>query len=113
LVRGGEVEVGRADLDAELGEGLLGLLDRECGLHPGLGRDAADAEARASQLRLLLDAGGLGAELRGADRGGVAARTAPQDGNVTFHRSLAPSVAFGSILLARPQAMSAADTTSV
>ena len=49
-------------------------LQRERGLHPRLRRDAADAQARAAELRLLLDAGDLRAELRGADRGGVAAR---------------------------------------
>ena len=36
-----EVELRRADLDAELRERLLCFLDRERGLHPGLGRDAA------------------------------------------------------------------------
>ena len=76
LVRGREVEVGLPDLNAELAEGLLGFLDRERGLHPGLRRDAPDAQAGAAELRLLLDADGLGAELRGADRGGVAAGTA-------------------------------------
>src|SRR5512132_431228 len=90
LVCSREVEVRLADLDAELGEGLLGLLDRECGLHPGLRRDTTDAQAGAAELGLLLDAGGLRAELRGADRGGVAARAPAEDGNVTFHESLAP-----------------------
>src|SRR5918995_1418951 len=88
LVRGREVELWLADVDSELGEGLVGLLDREGGLHPGLCGDAADPEAGAAELGLLLDADGLGAELRGADRGRVAARAASQNGNVTFHRFL-------------------------
>src|SRR5205823_13629753 len=85
LVRGLEVEAGLPDLDAELGEGLLGFLEREGGLHPGLGRDAPDAQAGAAELRLFLYADGLGAELCGADRRGVAARPAAEDGNVTVH----------------------------
>src|SRR5262249_54002874 len=52
LVGGREVELRRADLDAELRERVLGLLDRERGLHPGLRRDAADAQAGAAELRL-------------------------------------------------------------
>ena len=88
LVRDRQVELRRADLDAELAEGLLGLLQRERGLHPRLGRDAADAQAGAAELGLLLDADDLRAELRGADRGRVAAGAASEDGNVTFHASI-------------------------
>ena len=88
LVRGREVELRLADVDSELGKGLLGLLDRKGSLHPGLRRDAADPEAGAAELGLLLDADSLGAELRGADRGRITARAASQDGNVTFHRFL-------------------------
>src|SRR5207253_3139191 len=76
LVRDCEVELRLADVDAELREGLLGLLDREGRLHPRLRRDAADAQAGAPELRLLLDARDLGAELRRADRRGIAARAA-------------------------------------
>src|SRR5205823_12420736 len=68
LVRGGEVELRLADLHAELREGLFGFLQRERGLHPRLRRDAADAEAGAAQLGLLLDADALRAQLRGAAR---------------------------------------------
>ena len=85
-VRRGEVEPRLADLDAELREALLGLLQRERGLHPRLRRDAADAQAGAAELRLLLDARDLRAELRGADRGGVAAGASAQDGDVNVHR---------------------------
>jgi hypothetical protein len=85
LVRRAEVEVRLADLNAELGEGLLGLLDRERGLNPRLGRDATDPQARAAELGLLLDANRLRAELRGADRSGISPRAASEDGDVTFH----------------------------
>ena len=102
LVRRGEVERRLTDLDAELGEGLLGLLDREGGLHPGLGRDAADAQAGAAELGLLLDADRLGAQLGRADRCGVAARAASEDGDVTFH-VLRSSPRFGAILAGVPR----------
>ena len=85
LVGNGEVELWGADLDTEAGEGLLGLLDRERGLHPRLGRDAADAQAGAAELGLALDAGHLAAELRGADRSGVPARPAAEHGYVEIH----------------------------
>src|SRR5918996_1700257 len=85
LVRLREVELGRAHLDAELLEGLLGLLNGKGGLHPRLRRDAADPEARAPERVLLLDAHGLGAQLGGPDRRGVAARASAEDGDVTFH----------------------------
>ena len=58
------------------------------GLHPGLRGDAADAQARAAELWLLLDADGLRAQLRCADCGRVAARPAPEDGDVAFHASI-------------------------
>src|SRR5204863_8138368 len=86
--------VGRrlADRDAEARQGRFGFLEGERGLHPGLGRDAADAEASAAELALALDAGGLGAQLCRPDRGGVATRAASEDGYVNFH---APILAVG------------------
>ena len=71
--------------DAELAERVARLVQEVRGLHPGLRRDAADAEAGAAELRLLLDADDLGAELRGADRGDVAAGAASEDGDVALH----------------------------
>ena len=41
LVRLREVELRLVHIDAELGEALLGRLEEERGLHPGLGRDTA------------------------------------------------------------------------
>src|SRR6185312_15442012 len=102
LVGSREVERGLADPDAELGEALLGLLQREGRLYPGLGRDAADAEAGAAELGLLLDADGLGAQLGRADRCGVAAGAASEDGDVAFHELLS-SPSFGAILASVPR----------
>src|SRR5262249_36188000 len=83
--RSREVELRLPHLDAELRERLLGLLDRERRLHPRLGRDAPDPQARSAELRLLLDADGPGAELGRPDRRGVPAGPAAEDGNVTVH----------------------------
>ena len=69
----------------------LGLVHRVRGLHPGLRRDAADAQAGAAELGLLLDADDLRAQLGGADRGRVAAGASAEDGDVTFHLSTFPS----------------------
>ena len=57
-------------------------------LHPGLRRNAPDTEARAAELCLLLDAHDLRAQLRCSDCGRVAARPAPEDGDVAFHASI-------------------------
>ena len=54
------------------------LLVEVRGHDPGLGGDAAPVEAGAAQL-VLLDHGGPEAELCGADRADVAARTGADD----------------------------------
>ena len=87
LVRLAEFELEAAELHAELVEGVLGLLQRERGLHPGFRRDAADAEARAAELGLALDARDLRAELRSANRGGVTTRPSSENGDVDFHQA--------------------------
>ena len=86
-VRRGEVERCASDLHAELREALLGLAQRVRGLHPRLRGDAPDAEARAAELGLHFDTRDLRAELGGADRCGVAAGAAPEDGDVNVHFS--------------------------
>src|SRR5919108_101385 len=73
--------------DAPLLELLRELLGGVRVLPPRLRRNAADAQARPAELRLAVDADGLGAELSGADRRRVAAGPPAQDGNVTFHLS--------------------------
>src|SRR5206468_10228085 len=72
LLRSREVELRRADHDAELLEGLVCLFERKSRLYPRLGRDAADAQACASELRLLLDTDDTRAELGRPDRSRIA-----------------------------------------
>ncbi len=70
-----EVEL-RLHLDAELGEGAVGrgvIIFRR--VEHRLGRDAADVEAGPAERLAPFGAGGLEAELRGADRGDIAAGT--------------------------------------
>src|SRR5438093_922893 len=50
LVRFPEFELEAAELHAQLVEGVLGLFQRKGCLHPGLRRDAPDAQARAAEL---------------------------------------------------------------
>ena len=102
LVRLAEVELRLADLDAELAERVARLMDEVRRLHPRLRRDAADTQARAAELGLLLDADDLRAELRRADRGGVAAGAAAQDGDVDFHLVSSRSVSAPKATAARP-----------
>ena len=69
------------------------LLERVRGLHPRLRRDAADGDARPANA-ILLDEHHAGAELGGADGGRVAARPAPEDGDITLDHTTLPSFAF-------------------
>src|SRR6266702_2467433 len=84
----GEIELEALHAHAVIGEVVPGLLEVLGGLQQGLGRDAADVGARAPQRGLavralpLVHAGGLEAELRGADRGDVTARPAADDYDV-------------------------------
>ena len=64
--------VAAGDLDAEL-VGVVDLGQDVGDAQHGLGRDAGVVEAATADL-VLLDHGGLHAELGGADRGDVAAR---------------------------------------
>ena len=52
----------------------------------------SNAEARPAERRLALDAGDVGSELGGADRGRVPGRTASEDGDVDVHPVSVPSV---------------------
>ena len=88
-----EVEL-RRHLDAELGERAVGrrvIIFRR--VEHRLGRDAADVEAGAAQRLAALGAGGLEAELRGADRGDIAAGAGADHQDVEVevsHSSLFP-----------------------
>ena len=72
-VHRGQVELGR-DLDAHLGHRAIGrgviIFGR---VEHRLGRDAADVEAGPAKRLAAFGAGGLEAQLRGADRGDIAA----------------------------------------
>jgi hypothetical protein len=85
LVRRREVKVRAAELDAKLAERFVGLFQRQRRLRPGFGRDAADAQACPAKLGRPVDAGDPGAELRGADRGGLTAGAAAENGDVNVH----------------------------
>ena len=81
----GEVERRVGGPDAELGERLARVVVGVRALHPRLRRDAPDAQARAAELRLGLDARDLAAELRGADRRRVAGRPSSENCDVDIH----------------------------
>ena len=70
---GREVDRGARDADAEVARVVDLRLDVG-DAQDGLGGDAGVVEAAAADDVVLLDHGGLHAELRGADRGDVAAR---------------------------------------
>jgi hypothetical protein len=86
----GHVDLRRADADALAFEGVAGFLEQVRGMQQRLGRNAADVQAGAAEARLALRvgvgigfaAGGLEAELRGADRGDIAAGAAADDEDV-------------------------------
>jgi hypothetical protein len=81
-----EVQLRALHLDAEAGEGLLRVLHGVRALDPGLGRDAADVQARASH-RALLDHGDRETELAGADGGRISSGTRSEHGDVDVHSS--------------------------
>ena len=74
--------------DAVVGEVVAGVLEVLARLQQRLARDAADVGAGAARRRAalgvlpLVDAGGVEAELRGADGGDVAAGAAADDDDV-------------------------------
>src|SRR5262245_40900286 len=63
---------------------VLRDLERVRVLEQRLGGDAAPVQARAAEDRRALDHGGLQSELRGPDRGHVAAGTGPDDDDVVL-----------------------------
>ena len=63
-----QVELRRADLDAEAFELVPGGLEQFRGMQQRLRRDAADVEAGAAERLALLDDGDLEAELGRLDR---------------------------------------------
>ena len=79
-----------------IGEMVAGFLEVLAALQQGLAGDAADVQAGAAQGGALLHAGGLQAQLRGADGAHVAPRAAADDDDVVGfgHGFLAPSPRF-------------------
>jgi hypothetical protein len=80
-----QVQLRRADLDAERVEGMTGLGEHLGSMQQGLGRNAADVEACAAKSRVLLDHGGLQAKLSRLDGADIAARSRSDDNDVVSH----------------------------
>src|SRR5690606_24058111 len=86
-----EVEGDVADADAVRGEGSVARFgELVARLEHGLARDAADAETGAAELRVLVDAGDVHAELGRADRCDVTARPGADDHQVVVAHLRAP-----------------------
>ena len=79
-----EVEGQPGGLDAVVGELVVCYLEMVRRLQQRLRRDAADVEARAAQGAILFDDGRLQAQLRGADRGDVAAGAAADNDEIVY-----------------------------
>src|SRR5439155_15362397 len=79
---GGKIETHTVDFDAM----LRGILFRKNEMitrgEEGFARDAANVEAGAAELAVLLDDGGFESKLRGANRSDVAARAGADDDDV-------------------------------
>ena len=78
----GQIEFRRGDADAHFRKGVPGLLEHFGGIQQRLRRHASDIEAGAAERRVLLDHGDLHAELRGADRADISARTGADDNEI-------------------------------
>src|SRR5271169_6315087 len=82
VLNGGPVQLGAVQaLDPEVFTRLHVVVD--LGVEQQrLGGDAAHQQAGAAQFLVFFDQAGLQAQLSGADSGGVAARSGPDDGHV-------------------------------
>ena len=90
----GEVDPRRIERDPVLGERLR-LVHHGRDVQQRLRRNAADVEAHAAQRAVALDQHGLHAEVRGAKRGAVAARTGAENEHPAFDVDL-PGVGRGT-----------------
>src|SRR6185503_1791193 len=87
---GGHVDLGILDADTVRRQVVREVPELARGIQQRLGRDAAHVEAGAAQCLLAVlagegvDAGGLQAQLRGADRGHIAGRAGADDDDVEF-----------------------------
>ena len=80
----GEVDLHTLDLDADLSALVADVLHQLSGVQQALGGDAAHVQAGTAQV-LLLDDGNLGAQLRGADGGHIAAGAAADNNDLHTH----------------------------
>ncbi len=80
----GVIEARIFALDAFVG-GVDEVLPKVGGMEQRFGRDAAHVQARAAELGIFFDDGGLQAVLAGAHRRGVATRAAPNHNQVISH----------------------------
>ena len=89
-MHGVQVEAQFAHADTMVGKRMLGLVVLPGRIQQRLGRNAAHVQAGAAECRLvlfvdaLLDAGGVEAQLRAANRGDVTAGAATDDDDIVF-----------------------------
>src|SRR5690606_26856570 len=83
-----EIDLRLAEGDAE-GAGVRGLVDDVGRVQQRLGRDAADVEAHAAQVRVTLDQHRIEAKVGGAEGGGVAAGARAEHHEAAFDVRLA------------------------
>ena len=79
-----EVEVNGAGLEQALLDGLLHFMEKVCVAQKRLRGDTAAQRAGAAEPGVPLDDDGLQAQLRGADRGDIAARARADDCDVEW-----------------------------
>src|SRR3546814_18819997 len=77
-----------AEIDAVVGR-VPRLVDHRRRVQQRLGGNAADVEADAAELRVALDQDGVQTQVRGAERGGVAAGAGAEDDDGAFDVGLA------------------------
>jgi hypothetical protein len=87
-----EVEAGRADADAEIGEMVPRILEHVGGVQERLRGNAADVQAGAAMGLALLDHGGPEAELGGPDGAHIAPGAGADDDEIVGHIVSPPNV---------------------
>ena len=88
LHHGGEIELRRADDDAEGPKTVRRLVEHFAGIEKRLGGNAADIEAGPPERLHLLDDRDLHAELRRADRTDIAAGARADDDEVVHNEEI-------------------------
>ncbi len=80
-----QIELGLADADAHLGEGMTGFLEQFGRMQQRLRRDAADIETGAAEGRALFNDSHLHAELRRANGADITAGAGADDNEIVGH----------------------------